>query len=127
MADACVTRSTFGILIGGIWILGLLGIICTSIAISNTNKLKKKDRTDKGYNKWFLVVMLIVFIGIICGTSVYGISLFGAAGDPKFTTIGKDARQFYNNSASRYKEWNPRGIFHKRTPPPGDSLSSSKL
>ena len=77
MADrnACLTDSGFWILIGFFLVIGVLGVIISSIAINHTNKLKK---IDKKYKKsiWFLVTMLVIFILILIGSTIYGIALF---------------------------------------------------
>ena len=54
---------------------GLLGLIISSIAINNAKKLKDQNKTE-GKSMWFLVVMLIIFIAIICGASIYGLGLY---------------------------------------------------
>lgn len=77
MADreACISKTGFWVLIGSIWAIGLLGIIISSIAINNAKTLKDMKPNEKT-STGFLVVMLIVFILIICGASVYGFALF---------------------------------------------------
>ena len=73
--DACLTKKGFWILVGSIWAVGLLGLIISSIAINNAKNLKDQDKNG-GKSMSFLVVMLIVFIAIICGASIYGIGLY---------------------------------------------------
>ena len=73
--DACLTKTGFWVLVGSIWAVGLLGLIISSIAINNAKKLKDQNKTE-GKSMWFLVVMLIIFIAIICGASIYGLGLY---------------------------------------------------
>ncbi len=73
--DACLTKTGFWVLVGSIWAVGLLGLIISSIAINNAKKLKEQNQTE-GKSMWFLVVMLIVFIALICGASIYGLGLY---------------------------------------------------
>lgn len=122
MADACLTQRTFWILMGSIWIVGLLGIISTSIAISNTNKLKKKGRTDKGYSTGFLIFMLVTFIVIICGTSIYGVGLFNAGGNPKETSVTKDARKLYTTTRDSL-----RNTWARTRTAPGRDIELSRI
>ena len=73
--DACLTKTGFWVLVGSIWAVGLLGLIISSIAINHAKKLKEQNQTE-GKSMWFLVVMLIIFIAIICGASIYGLGLY---------------------------------------------------
>lgn len=78
--DACLTKTGFWILVGSIWTVGLLGIIISSIAINHAKKLKNQTN-NKGKSMWFLVVMLIIFIAIISGASIYGVGIYATAGE----------------------------------------------
>ena len=68
---ATMTKRDFWILVGSLWVVGLLGIIMSTTAINNAKKLKKISETQET-KTGFLVFMLIVFIVILIGTSVYG-------------------------------------------------------
>ena len=61
--DNCFEAEGLGflILIVCIWIVGLLGIILSSISINNIRKIKEKPGMKKP-NPWFSILMLIIFL-----------------------------------------------------------------
>ena len=76
MSDACISKTAFWVLVGSIWVIGLLGIIITSISIDNIKTLNKNTPPDRDQKSTaFQVIMLIVFIIIICGASIYAFAL----------------------------------------------------
>ena len=80
-------------LIVGIWILGLLGIIFTSIAINNAKKLKDQGKPSER-SMGFLIVMLIVFIVINIAASIYGFGLYNSKNNMK--KYYKQLRKMFN-------------------------------
>ena len=64
----CIPNRDFWILVGSLWVVGLLGII---LSINNAKKLKEISETQDT-KTGFPLFMLIVFIGVLIGTSVYG-------------------------------------------------------
>ena len=115
MSDACISKTAFWVLVGSIWVIGLLGIIITSISIDNIKTLNKNTPPDRDQKSTaFQVIMLIVFIIIICGASIYAFALARAPeglpqGAHSFlldssaaaaTKFSKGARDLYSRASS---------------------------
>ena len=115
MTDACISKTAFWVLVGSIWVVGLLGIIITSISIDNIKTLNKNTPPDRDQKSTgFQVIMLIVFIIIICGASIYAFALARAPeglpqGAHSFlldssaaaaNKISKGARDLYSRASS---------------------------
>ena len=116
MSDACISKTAFWVLVGSIWVIGLLGIIITSISINNIKTLNDdlSRARDKPKSTAFQVIMLIVFIIIICGASIYAFALARAPeglpqGAHSFlldssaaaaNKISKGARDLYSRASS---------------------------
>ena len=81
--DNCFEAEGLGflILIVCIWIVGLLGIILSSISINNIRKIKEKPGMKKP-NPWFSILMLIIFLLIFIGATIY-VSLYIATSKNK--------------------------------------------
>ena len=114
MSDACISKTAFWVLVGSIWVIGLLGIIITSISINNIKTLNKNTHISDQKSTAFQVIMLIVFIIIICGASIYAFALARAPeglpqGAHSFlldssaaaaNKISKGARDLYSRASS---------------------------
>ena len=118
MVDACISKKAFWILVGSIWIVGLLGIIISSISINNIKTLNDDPKNMNDQKSIaFPVIMLIVFIIIICGASIYAFALARAQdGLPQSahsfllnssaaaaTRFSKGARDIYSRASSAVK------------------------
>ena len=75
--SACVSKKAFWVLVGSVWVVGLLGIIVTYMTINSINTINNDLKREKKSTTIPLVI-LIVFILIICGASIYGFALFRA-------------------------------------------------
>ncbi len=97
MSDACISKTAFWVLVGSIWVIGLLGIIITSISINNIKTLNDdlSRATSPPKSTAFQVIMLIVFIIIICGASIYAFALARAPGG-----LPQDAHSFLLDSSA---------------------------
>ena len=119
MSDACISKAAFWVLVGSIWVIGLLGIIITSISINNIKTLNDdlSRATSPPKSTAFQVIMLIVFIIIICGASIYAFALARAPGGlpqdahgflldssaAAANKISKGARDLYSRASSAVK------------------------
>ena len=66
MANACISTTAFWVLVGSIWVVGLLGIIISSISINNIKTLNEDPRNMNDQKSTaFQIIMLIIFILII--------------------------------------------------------------
>ena len=83
MGDACISKTAFWILVGCIWTVGLLGIIISSISINNIETINENVSDEEKKSKAFQIIMLIIFIIILCGASIYAVLLCSADGNPQ--------------------------------------------
>ena len=98
MVDACISKTAFWVLIGCIWAVGLLGIIISSISINNINTINENSLNKKKESAVFQVIMLIIFIIILCGTSIYAVALHSADSNPS------EAHSLLKNPTEAYKK-----------------------
>ena len=111
--SACVSKKAFWVLVGSVWVVGLLGIIVTCMTINSIKTINNDLKREKKSTTIPLVI-LIVFILIICGASMYGFALFRA---PHNTLEGakKYLKEFGSNLYSRTQrtsdeESTPEGV-----------------
>jgi len=117
-STACISKKAFWVLVGSIWVVGLLGIIISSISINNIKTLNDDPKNMNDQKSIaFPVIMLIVFIIIICGASIYAFALARAQdglpqGAHSFlldsstaaaTRFSKGARGLYSRASSAVK------------------------
>ena len=129
MSDACISKTAFWVLVGSIWVIGLLGIIITSISIDNIKTLNKNTPPDRDQKSTaFQVIMLIVFIIIICGASIYAFALARA---PKGLPQGAHSFLLDSSAAAATKFSEGLGNIYRsassavtpsKTPPPSEDV-----
>ena len=98
MVDACISKTAFWILVGCIWAVGLLGIIISSISINNIETINENVSNEEKKSKTFQIIMLIIFIIILCGASIYAVFLCSADGNPQ------EAHSLLTNPTEVYKK-----------------------
>ena len=82
---ACIANYEFWGFVVILWVVGILGIIISSMAIHNVKKLNEmKGQNGKKSNTIFPVAMLIFFILLLIGASIYTYwSTYGKEGSLK--------------------------------------------
>ena len=102
--DNCFEAEGLGflILIVCIWIVGLLGIILSSISINNIRKIKEKPGMKKP-NPWFSGVMLTIFLLIFIGATIY-VSLYIATSKNKDEFMKENLKVTENTADEVYDQ-----------------------